>query len=170
MCKWLCCYVQETKKENGQAYSTLSVDRLAEITIYIFLLMVMIVVENGSKNYQGRFSETDQANTIFYAHPNSREKCAMHILDLYLKKLPPGSTAFYMQPVQKLPADPYQVWFKSIPVGVNPLKNMMTKVSELAGLSVKYTNHSLRATLASRMFVSGVPEKIVAEVMGHKSV
>ena len=47
---------------------------------------------------------------------------------------------------------------------------MMTKVSELAGLSVKYTNHSLRATSASRMFVSGVPEKIVAEVIGHKSV
>ena len=75
-----------------------------------------------------------------------------------------------MQPVQKLPADPCQAWFKNTPVGVNPLKNMMTKVSELAGLSMKYTNHSLRATSASRMFVSGVPEKIVAEVTGHKSV
>ena len=57
-----------------------------------------------------------------------------------------------------------------MPVGVNPLKNMMAKVSELAGLSVKYTNHSLRATSASRMFQSGVPEKIVAEVTGHKSM
>ena len=36
-------------------------------------------------------------------------------------------------------------------IGVNPLKTMMEKVSELAGLSVKYTNHSLQATFASRM-------------------
>ena len=46
----------------------------------------------------------------------------------------------------------------------------MAKISELAGLSVKHTNHSLRATSASRMFSSGVPEKIVAEVTGHKSL
>ena len=87
-----------------------------------------------------------------------------------LKKLPPGSTAFYMQPVQKQPADPSRAWYKNMAVGVNPPKNMMTKVSELARLPVRYTNHSLRATSASKMFVSGVPEKIVAEVTGHKSV
>ena len=55
-------------------------------------------------------------------------------------------------------------------MGVNPLKTMMAKVSELAGLPVKYNNHSLRATSASRMFQTGVPEKIVAEVTGHKSM
>ena len=32
--------------------------------------------------------------------------------------------AFYMQPVKKLPSDPYQAWFKNMPVGVNPLENM----------------------------------------------
>ena len=56
-----------------------------------------------------------------------------------------------------------------MPVGVKLLKTMMAKVSELAGLSVKYMNHSLRVTSASRMFQSGVPEKIVAEVTGHKA-
>lgn len=46
----------------------------------------------------------------------------------------------------------------------------MVKVSLLAGLSVNYTKRSLRATSVSRMFVFGVPEKIVAEVTGHKSL
>ena len=55
-------------------------------------------------------------------------------------------------------------------MGVNPLKSMMAKVSELARLPVKYNNHSLRATSASRMFQTRVPEKIVAEVTGHKSM
>jgi hypothetical protein len=129
-------------------------------------------VENGSKNYQGRFNETGQPNKVGRAHaqPNSGTRCPVRILDLYLEKLPPGSTAFYMQPLQKLPTESSQPWFKNMPVGVNPLKNMMAKVSELAGVSVKYTNHSLRATSASRMFQSGVPEKIVAEVTGHKSM
>ena len=75
-----------------------------------------------------------------------------------------------MQPKQKAPSDSSQPWFKIIPVGVNPLRGMMTRISQLAGLPVKYTNHSLRATSASRMFASGVPEKIVAEMTGHKSV
>ncbi len=47
---------------------------------------------------------------------------------------------------------------------------MMSKIYKLAGLSVNYTNHSLRATSASRMFTSGVPEKIGAEFTGHKSL
>ena len=46
----------------------------------------------------------------------------------------------------------------------------MSKISEFAGLSVNYTNYSLRATSASRMFTSGVPEKIGAEFTGHKSL
>ena len=42
---------------------------------------------------------------------------------------------------------------------------MMSKISQLAGLSSTYTNHSLRAT--SAMFASGVPEQIVA---GHRNL
>ena len=119
-----------------------------------------VYVENGSKNYQG---------VRAFAQPTS-ERCPVHILDLYFSKLPPNATAFYMQPMMNVPVDPTRPWFKKTPVGVNTLKNMMSKISELAGLPVRYTNHSIRATSTSRMFISGVPEKIVAEVSGHKSL
>ncbi len=52
---------------------------------------------------------------------------------------------------------------------------MMAKISELAGLDCKCTNHSLRATSASRIFTWG-PRKDncrsyrIAEVTGHKSL
>lgn len=54
-------------------------------------------------------------------------------------------------------------------MGVNPLRSMMSNTLEPSGLSVN-SNHSLRATFASRMFASGVPEKIVAEFTGYKSI
>ena len=34
---------------------------------------------------------------------------------------------------------------------------------------MRYTNHSLRATAITRLFNSGVEEKIIAETSGHKS-
>ena len=34
---------------------------------------------------------------------------------------------------------------------------------------MRYTNHSLRATAITRMFTSGIEEKIIAETSGHKS-
>ena len=110
---------------------------------------------------QGHFSETGQPNKIVraYAQPSS-DRSPVRILDLYFGKLPPNSTSFYMQRVSASG----QPWYKSTPVGVNPLKNMMTKISEIGGLPLKYTNHSLWATSASRMFTPGVTEKSVAEV------
>ena len=47
---------------------------------------------------------------------------------------------------------------------------MMAKVSELAGLSCKYTNHSLCVTATTRMLISGLPEMVIAEFMEHKTV
>ena len=156
----------------GQEHHDLKVSQMSRVpstgydksTHYVY-------VENGSKNYQGRFSETGQSNKVVraYAQPGS-DRCPVLILDKYLSKLPPNAVSFYMQPMLSLPGDVQKPWFKNSPVGVNPLRSMMSKMSELAGLSTKYTNHSLRATSASRMFSSGVPEKIVAEMTGHKSL
>ena len=46
----------------------------------------------------------------------------------------------------------------------------MPKISEKGELTTKYTNHSLRATSASRMFASNVPEKVIQEKTGHGSL
>ena len=126
-------------------------------------------VEHGSKNHQRKFTEID-SNKVSraFAQPGF-SRCLIRILDLYLSKLPHNSTAFYMQPLQAVPSDPQRPWYKATPIGVNPLKNMLPQVSELAGLCSRYTNHSLRATAATRTFAARVPEKVIAEFTGHKS-
>ena len=40
----------------------------------------------------------------------------------------------------------------------------------LAGIEGDFTNHSLRATSATQMFDMGIPEKVIQERMGHKSL
>ena len=47
---------------------------------------------------------------------------------------------------------------------------MMTEICQRADLPVRYTNHSLRATAATRMFASGILEKKVGEITGYKSL
>ena len=127
-------------------------------------------VEHSSKNHQRKFDEIDSNKIICaYAQPESSH-CPVSILDLYISKLPSNPKALYMQPLQAVPADQGKPWYKSTPMGVNTLKNMMPRVSEFAGLCNCYTNHSLRATAATRMFASGVPDKIIAEFTGHKSL
>ena len=46
---------------------------------------------------------------------------------------------------------------------------MLPELSRKCGVGVRYTNHSLRATAITRMFNSGLPEKVIAETSGHRS-
>ena len=47
---------------------------------------------------------------------------------------------------------------------------MLPSLSAESKCGTKYTNHSLRATAATRMFAGLVPEKLVAEKTGHRSL
>ena len=46
----------------------------------------------------------------------------------------------------------------------------MLDIAAELGLGVHYTNHSLRATAVTGMYNTGVPEKLIAEKSGHKSL
>ena len=108
-------------------------------------------MENGSKNYQGRFSKCGKGNKIVkvFAEPES-DRCPVHVLIMYFSKLPDYPTSILFQWLPRGPEDSSQPWYKTVQVGINPLKKMMPTVSESANVPVRYTNHSLRATAATR--------------------
>ena len=58
----------------------------------------------------------------------------------------------------------------NVAVGINMLRTMMPRISEKGGLATIYTNHSLRATAASRLFANNIPEKVIQEKTGHRSL
>ena len=85
----------------------------------------------------------------------------------YKRMLPPGNTWLFPKPL-KLPTKQGH-YFAQQPIGHNRLGNMMTRMSEEAKLSEKYTNHSLRATSVHVLDSAQVPTRHIMSVTGHKS-
>ena len=88
------------------------------------------------------------------------EKCHVHLLDLYISKLPEKNTLKVKPQNEALP------WFCDVPVGKNTLQNKLKRMCANAGIKM---NHSLRSTGASELYAN-VPEKLIQERTGHRSV
>ena len=56
------------------------------------------------------------------------------------------------------------------PVGKNRLNGLLKEMCVAAGLPDTYSNHSLRAYGATAMFQAGVPEKLIQQRTGHRSI
>ncbi len=63
-----------------------------------------------------------------------------------------------------------QVWYYAItPVGITTLNDMMSRLSEIAQLSKRYTNHCIRGTAISALDEAGFPVHVIMQISGHKS-
>jgi len=61
-------------------------------------------------------------------------------------------------------------WYDNMPMGHNTIGNIMPKLSEKAGLSLRYTNHSLSATSVNILDnVGNFASRHIMTVTGHKS-
>ena len=125
-----------------------------------------------SKNNLHKFKDIHAKNKVVKAFATvDSNRCIVKILDKYLSLLPPKPKAFYLRPVKSVPNIVGTPWFVNVPIGINnTLKLVIPNLSKEAGLSVNYTNHSLRATSATRMYTQNIPEKIIAEMTGHRSL
>ena len=131
-----------------------------------------VYTERGSKNNEGGFASLNQTNKVVRQYEVDKERCHVKILDRYLRVLPHESNesdVFYLKPFAKVPSDPSMPWFTNVPVGKNTLGTMMKKMCQKAGLE-KYTNHSLRAYGTSTLLQASVPEKLIQQRTGHRSL
>ena len=74
--------------------------------------------------------------------------------------------AFYLKPLQKPTED---CWYQNRPIGHNLLAGTVKRMCEKAGVNGYYTNHSLRATAATRLFEAGVDEQLIMLRTGHST-
>ena len=81
------------------------------------------------------------------------------------------NNAFYLQPLKRSTATcTCTCWFSKEPVGHNKLAKTVAEMCSKAGIDGFHTNHSLRATSATRLFSAGADEQLIMERTGHRSV
>ena len=85
-----------------------------------------------------------------------------------LKKLFPTCPALFQYPVMKSWKPTNTIWFESQPLGVK-LGRMMADISEAAGLSRIYTNHSVRATAITLWSNAGISNCHIMAISGHQN-
>ena len=101
-----------------------------------------------------------------YPSSNS-ERDPVRIIKKYCNLLPDGKCKkFYLRPCKNtLPS----VWYCDAPYGINKVRTAVKEMCRQAGIVGKFSNHSLRATCATRMYENSVPEQVIKETTGHRS-
>ena len=135
----------------------------------------VVYTENGPKIGLTVSYKDKMPNKVVrhYAEPQLKERCYVFLLKKYFSVLPRGvleepKSLFYQQPKEETPTIGLP-WFKKHPRGRNTLQTMVKQICEKVGIQDK-TNHSLTVTEASRMYECHVPEKLIKERTGHRSI
>ena len=125
-----------------------------------------------------RTGENDNVRTHApkaYANEDQPDRCPVYLYNEYAKHRPiemcDDECPFYLA-VNNMLKDPLNPrgWYKKAPLGANTMANFMKGMATEAGLSGKFTNHSVRKTLCTNLLQAGVAPTLIQQVSGHKSV
>ena len=86
---------------------------------------------------------------------------------LYLEKLNPKLEALFQRSKANTPSN--GPWFDGQVLGIKSLEKIMKEISTDAGLSISYTNHSIRATCITLLDDAGNEARHIMSVSGHKN-
>ena len=122
-----------------------------------------------TKTNQGGLKDMKKDRKIVWIKPNvNLARCPVRLVQKYLNLLPQWGKKpnFYLQSLKKVKPN---VWYTTVPVGINSIRKVTGNLLKDAGLDGYFTNHSLRRTCATRLFQAGTDVKLVKEITGHIS-
>ena len=98
-------------------------------------------------------------------------RCPVRLIDKYISLCPEVMSKtkkpnFYLRSLEN--PNPVQ-WYSCQPVGRNTLSKVVGKLLKSCNLDGYFMNHSLHRTSATRLFQTGIDQKIVKEITGHAS-
>ena len=116
--------------------------------------------EDISKNHQGGLKgrHVKPKVVVHYENVENPSCCFIRLYKLYQSKCPPNrpNNAFYLRPLKKPNAAGF--WYSTQPIGHSKLDGTATKMCKAAGIGGFKTNHSFRATAATRLYQAGLDE------------
>lgn len=127
--------------------------------------------EDVSKNNQGglKHRRIEPKTVDAFEDVGKPESCIVKLFEKYIAHRPTTpkcSTAFYLRPLMKPDGE---IWYSCQPQGRHQLEKTVNRLCQKAGLKGHYTNHSLRATAASRLYNLNFDEQLICETTGHRS-
>ena len=131
----------------------------------------LLYSEGVSKTMQGGLKHRKLTPKVSRAYANVQcpERCVVRIVNNYISRCPKDALekAFYLKPLQNYKKG--ELWYCSVPLGHNTLKNVVQSMMKETGVDGFFTNHSLRATAATRLFQKNVDDQLIKGVTGHRS-
>ena len=128
-------------------------------------------VEDVSKNRPGGLKgrRIGQKVVRHYENISDSSRCFIRLFTLYRRHCPPDpkQNAFYLKPLKRPTGN---IWYSREPLGHNTLQQAVSTICKAAGIPGFRTNHSLRATSATRLYAAGADEQLIMERTGHRSI
>ena len=102
-----------------------------------------------------------------YENVSDPSRCFVRLYTLYRRRCPPDPkrNSFYLKPLKKPNGN---TWYSREPLGHNTLQQAVSSMCKAAGIPGFRTNHSLRATSATRLYAAGADEQLIMERTGHR--
>ena len=128
-------------------------------------------VEDVSKSNNGGLAHLRIKNKVVRAYENVEkpERYPVKLYKKYISHVPSETSdnSFYLRP---LPKPKGNIWYYKKAAGRETLANVVKKVMGKAGFDGHFTNHSLRRNCVTNLYDNGVPEQVIQETTGHRSV
>ena len=128
---------------------------------------VRITNDESSKNHPGGLGDVSSTEKEARMYETDQPIDGYKALALYLEKVNPNCLALFQYPARSWQTT-NTVWFENRPLGVKKIAKMMTEISQAAGLSKNYTNHSVRATAITVWSNAGIPNRHIMAISGHR--
>ena len=112
----------------------------------------LVYTEKNTKTNAGglRHQRYSAKQVVHFENVENKKRDHVALFVKFLTVRPANCSRFYLQAVKNI--KPSQPWYTSRPIGKNILAKIMQTCSEEAGISGQKTNHSLRATCATRLY------------------
>lgn len=121
----------------------------------------------SAKTHHGIDNRENDQEQRMHANLENPSICPVFSLDFYLSKLNKWCDSLFQPPLQ-FPKE--NVRYAAQPVVKNKLAGMMGRISSDANLSKRYTNHCIRATVATGLKRKGLYLLSIMSVTGHRNV
>ena len=126
--------------------------------------------EDISKTCQGGLKHRKiTPKEVIHHASECKERCHVELYRKYMSLCPTDGRddMFYLTPLRH-PKE--TCWYSRQPIGHNTLQKVVPELCRKAGITGHKTNHSLRVTTATKLYEKGVPEQLIMERTGHRSV